>query len=57
MADQTRASKAKSLLDGTVNDLREMELDLRRQLDHEIALKEEIPELKKEVHLCSPHIN
>ena len=49
VADQTRSSKAQSLLNGTISDLRAMEQELRRHLDQEIALKDEIPELKKEV--------
>ena len=49
MSDQTRAGKASALLAGTLSDLRAMEHKLRGHLDQEIALKEEIPELKKEV--------
>ena len=52
MADFTRATKAKALLTSTIGDLQAMELELRRHLDQEIALKEEIPELKKEVRMA-----
>jgi hypothetical protein len=55
MADQARAGRAKSLLAGTLRDLHGMELELRAQLDREIALKEEIPELKKEVISTARH--
>jgi hypothetical protein len=48
VADQNRATKAHSLLNGTISDLHSMEQELRRHLDQEIALKDEIPQLKAE---------
>mmetsp|Transcript_6842 Transcript_6842/g.10281 ORF Transcript_6842/g.10281 Transcript_6842/m.10281 type:complete len:257 (+) Transcript_6842:79-849(+) len=48
VADQARSTKARSMLYGSLDELRYLQLQLSHTLDKERALKAEIPELKRQ---------